>query len=597
MAKLSPFVFASLMSVFILSTSSSSADSVELLNNFEDLENLILGAQSSAELPAFELVEVSTLEGKYLVDRVDGIGGVNWLRARGIQYAEHPVGPLRWQPPVPKKPDLLNIIDATRWGHDCVQGPFLSRLEAIKTHTMSESCLYLNVWAPHDVIEGRTYPVLVWFHGGSFTTGGSTSYNGDGIFSYRQDVVLVTVNYRLGALGFLGGRAISDDTIDGSSGNFGLQDTRVALKWVQRNIVSFRGDPGRVTIFGESSGSSLVETHLAASRSNGLFQYAIMQSGAFDNYTVQVDPDDVFNSFARVAGCDPTAKGVLRCLRSMPLFAADLSTSRGLMRAISNTSRAGVFGPAIDGVELEESPERSAMEGRLNKVVAAIIGTTRDEARYLMPSQMPVNNGPQATRVDLQKWLETYYSHAASAITEVYSGALNVLSPWATAADIFTDSQYLCPTQRSARWLAAAGANVFVYNLAYQPSVFEAAARIVFQKAWCSDYSRCENVSKVDPGVGHGADVYLVFNDPGLNATDIAVGHTMIDYWLNFATFGTPSSRGAKVAEWPTFLPGNITMSLAHPSMHLANLRRSYCDFWDSLNKQGKPREDVSVFV
>merc|ERR1719454_2400142 len=121
--------------------------------------------------------------------------------------------------------------------------------------------------------------------------GGTTSYTADGIFSHRQNAVLVTANYRLGALGFIGGKAIAKSTVDGSSGNFGLQDTRLVLEWVRRNIASFGGDPHRVTIFGESSGASLVETHLSAPRSNGLFRNAIIQSGAFDNYTVQPDPE------------------------------------------------------------------------------------------------------------------------------------------------------------------------------------------------------------------------------------------------------------------------------------------------------------------
>jgi len=458
---------------------------------------------------------------------------------------------------------------------------------------MSESCLYLNVWAPHGD-NSEKLPVLVWFHGGSFTMGGSTTYPGDGIFALRRNAILVTANYRLGALGWLGGKAVSESTSDGSSGNFGLQDTRVAMKWVQRNIAGFGGDPNRVTIFGESAGASLVETHLSAPLSNGLFRSAIMQSGAFDNYTTQVDPEETFEAFATQASCNPKASDVMDCLRGRPLWNTNQGFGKighSLMPAIANSSTNDGFGPVVDFVELHETPEQSAKAGRLNKVDSAIIGTNLDEGRFLMPIMMPVDNGPRATDADFQTWLSTYYPGAEKAIADQYSKELTQgLSPWETAAVIYTDSQYLCPTQRSARWLKRVGAQTFVYRLEYSPSIFWHSGRLVFQQYWCADYSRCRDVSLADPGVGHSADIYLLFNDPSLNETDVGVGRTMIDYWMNFAKSGDPSMGKSNVMPWPAFSRDNTTMSLGPRPKTLSNLRQSYCNFWEKIHS-GNPSQ------
>jgi carboxylesterase type B len=250
------------------------------------------------------------------------------------------------------------------------------------------------------------------------------------------------------------------------------------------------------------------------------------------------------------------------------------------MPAVSNLSAGGAFGPTIDFVELMESPATSARAGRLNNLSSAIIGTNLDEGRFLMPLLMPVNNGPKATRADLKQWLQYYYPGAVDAIATRYKSSLEALSPWETAAEIYTDSQYLCPTQRSARWLAEVGVKTFVYRLEYKPSIFDVPASIVFQESWCPDFSRCESVGMVDPGVGHSADVYLLFNDPLMNATDFIVGHEMVRYWMNFAGSGNPSDGNAWVPPWPTFLPGNTTMALRTKSVPIANLGRQYCDFW-----------------
>ena len=159
-----------------------------------------------------------------------------------------------------------------------------------------------------------------------------------------------------------------------------------------------------------------------------------MQSGAFDNYTIQHDPDGTFASFALQAGCEPQAADVMQCLRKLPLWVKGVTAGHSLMPALANASYQGSFGPTIDFVELTESPAQSAKARRLNNLTSAIIGTNLDEGRFLMPLMMPVNNGPRATRADLQLWLQTYYPGAADAIAKRYKSTLDTFSPWETAA-------------------------------------------------------------------------------------------------------------------------------------------------------------------
>jgi len=211
---------------------------------------------------------------------------------------------------------------------------------------MAEECLFLNVFAPllpspkgaavggDHPTAATSIPIMLWIHGGSFAYGDSAGYDGDPVLQLRRDVIIVTVNYRVGALGFLGGAAVQRTTTDGSAGNFGLQDTREALKWVHRNIKAFGGDPSRITIYGESAGASLVACHLVAPRSAGLFRAAIMQSGAFDNYTVQTSAEASFDTFAKQANCSTgSSTEALQCLRTRPLPM--------LLDAIGNTSADG----------------------------------------------------------------------------------------------------------------------------------------------------------------------------------------------------------------------------------------------------------------
>jgi carboxylesterase type B len=439
------------------------------------------------------------------------------------------------------------------------------------------------------------------------------------MLSYRDDVIIVTANYRLGGLGFLGGRAVAATTPDGSAGNFATQDTRAALLWVQRNIASFGGDPARVTIFGESSGASMVAVHLVTPRSSGLFHAAIMESGPFDNFTMQTSCDDSFKAFAAAANCNLTAPDEdsdneltaasrsLECLRALPLLPEapwpdPRWNTTGLLPAIAATSPAGWFGPCIDGVEMKAEPEAYAAVGRINPVSGVILGTNQNEGRFLMPFNTPVPNAPISSLGDVRAWLSDNAPYDATPdlpgrILEVYRGAAK--TPWEIATLIYTDSQYLCPTARSARWLRKSGSvandNVFVYRLDYESSTSRKESEFYYWLHWCQYWKlkECRNATMVDPGVGHGSDVGLVWMFPRLNTTDFGLAKTYVDFWQNFAASGNPNgNNGADgvgafgtTPAWPRYGPGNETLVIDEKSRVQTNAERERCVFWDALHQ------------
>jgi para-nitrobenzyl esterase len=234
-------------------------------------------------------------------------GGV--LAFRGLPYAAPPTGNLRWRPPQP--PASWNEIrDASRFAPSCLQKPSLF----VPPGPQSEDCLYLNVSTPALGRDGR--PVLVWIHGGGFTEDGALNYDGTKLAG--NGVVVVTINYRLGALGFLAHPALATHP-GGPAGNYGLMDQQAALRWVKRNISQFGGDPRNVTIAGQSAGAVSVLAHLVSRGSRGLFQRAIVESGAFALNQVPLAAAEAFGrTFAAGVGCTIRARSACAICRPRP---------------------------------------------------------------------------------------------------------------------------------------------------------------------------------------------------------------------------------------------------------------------------------------
>ena len=200
----------------------------------------------------------------------------------GIPYAKAPVGDLRWRAPQPVEP-WQGVRDASEYGNDCAQVPFPSDAAPLGTEP-AEDCLFMNVWRPAGAASDAGLPVLVWIHGGGFIIGAASQelYHGHNL-AKQGDVVVVSINYRLGVLGYANLASVLND--DRFSVNNGLQDQVAALKWVQENIADFGGDPDNVTIFGESAGGMSVGTLLGTPSAKDLFHKAIVQSGSADHVT------------------------------------------------------------------------------------------------------------------------------------------------------------------------------------------------------------------------------------------------------------------------------------------------------------------------
>src|SRR5262249_25808107 len=239
---------------------------------------------------------------------VRGVAVAGGYAFRGLPYAAPPIGDLRWRPPQP--PDSwTDVRDASQFGPSCLQKPSLFAPPGPE----SEGCLYVNVSTP-TLSADAARPVLVWIHGGGLTEDGALNYDGTKLAA--AGAVVVTINYRLGALGFLAHPALASHP-GGPAGNYGLMDQQAALRWVRSNIARFGGDPHNVTIAGESAGGRSVLAHLVSPGSRGLFQRAVVQSGAFALHQQSLaDAESFGTSFATAVGCsDQTAA----CLRHAPL--------------------------------------------------------------------------------------------------------------------------------------------------------------------------------------------------------------------------------------------------------------------------------------
>jgi len=293
----------------------------------------------------------------------------------GIPYAAPPVGALRWQAPRPSAP-WPGVRPAVSYAPHCPQpsSPF-------GVASTSEDCLYLNVFTPADH-DARNLPVMVWVHGGSLRTGESDDYNPAGLV--RHGVVVVTINYRLGALGFLADAALASRP-GGPSGDYGLMDQQAALRWVQRNIRGFGGNPGSVTLFGESAGGLSTLSQLVSPGARGLFQRAIVESGTYQLTEPSLAAAETAGqAFAAKAGCasdtarntasgtgSGTGSGTAACLRRLPVSTI-----------LTDQNPVG-YTPDLDGAVLTQSIKTALARGQFNRV-PVIIGTNHDEYRLFV---------------------------------------------------------------------------------------------------------------------------------------------------------------------------------------------------------------------
>jgi para-nitrobenzyl esterase len=441
---------------------------------------------------------------------------------KGIPFARPPVGDLRWRPPqaVAK---WQGVRAATNYGADCMQLPFPSDAAPLGMKP-AEDCLYLNVWRPANVA-GRKLPVLVWIYGGGFVNGGSSPAVYDGSPFARDGIIFVSFNYRLGRFGFFAHPALSVEQAGGPLANYAIMDQIAALEWVRRNIAAFGGDPGNVTICGESAGGMSVHVLMTSPEAAGLFQRAIVQSGGGRASLLRGRPlaggpdsaESIGVAFAQQAGIEGTGMQALQKLRALPAESVVNGLNLASMGGAAAATYAG--GPVLDGKILPAEPATLYAEGKAARVPLMVgansldIGFMRGKTVDELLAQFGANADKART---------VYEVKSTDDVGKV-------------AFRMGGDQTMGEPARYVARELAARGQSVYEFRFSYV----------------------AESLRKEWPGATHASDIPFAFDTVAarygkdLTAQDAAAAHAMHAYWVAFAANGKPEVTGQPA--WPAY--------------------------------------------
>jgi para-nitrobenzyl esterase len=437
----------------------------------------------------------------------------------GIPYATPPVGDLRWKLPQPQA-SWSGVLSATKFGSHCAQ-----TARVVGVSSSSEDCLFLNVYLPTGDDNGQTgggeaqgstdlggRAVMVWIHGGDLMAGESDDFDASRLAS-TGNVIVVTINYRLGVFGFLAHPALTAESPNHASGNYGILDQQLALKWVQQNIRAFGGDPGNVTIFGQSAGGLSALANIASPGAAGLFHKAIVQSGAYELVLPSLAiGESQGTTFAGNVGC---SSQTVRCLRSLTV-----------QQILANPISAN---PIVDGYVLPLSLQIAAATGQFNRV-PVINGSNHDEARFMIamnelagqvvtaaeyPAALLAEFGPQAGPLVLAQYPLSAYVNADEAL-----------------AAIETDASFACPAR-----LADQALSFYVPVFSYEfndenaPEIFLPPVSYPYGAAHESElqyFFAAEDLT------------HLSGPPPPLRADQRKLSELMIRYWTQFAKKGDP---------------------------------------------------------
>jgi len=472
----------------------------------------------------------------------------------GIPYAAPPVGPLRFHPPAPAKA-WTGVRDATDPGPRCIQDP---RGDPEFGRQSDEDCLTLNVWTPAST--GSPRPVMVWIHGGSFTGGSGNIYDARSLVM-RGDIVVVTINYRLGTLGFLAHPALGPP---GEVGNYGLQDQQAALRWVRDNIANFGGDPDKVTVAGESAGGMSVCDHLIAPGSKGLFRAAIIQSAPCQAQADLPKAEQSSIEYAARAGCgDP--KTAADCLRSLPVDK--------LRKPVTfyNIGQNALPGPVTGTAVLPVNPVTAIAEDDAARV-PVLMGTNRDEFTLFVALQY-LRDGKNFTAEQYPDLLRETFGANAVAVGERYPlSDYDNNVPVAYAATV-TDGMFACVNERMSEDLARDGP-VFAYEFNDRDAPAPEPMRTL----------------PFPVGASHSLELRFLFEvggAPPMDAAQQALSDQMIDYWSQFIATAVPRANGQP--GWPVLgvdKTGQPRMSLQPDGSRVVTTfgESHQCPFWASLH-------------
>jgi len=458
----------------------------------------------------------------------------------GIPYVAPPVGDLRWRPPQAPA-SWEGVRTCVRYGPSCPQ-PQGDGLSLFPLGETDEDCLYLNVWTPaggatggsdgaaeaagdgaagqgDDGAAGRTaaaLPVMVWIHGGGFSTGSGSLDVYSGMDLARLGAVVITINYRLGPLGFLAHPELSREDPSGVSGNYGLLDQIAALRWVRDNVAAFGGDPENVTVFGESAGGMSICDLMVSPPAEGLFGRAIVQSAPFDSHGSRMEAvrpldeaEAIGRELSRRLGGDE-APDELAALRAVPVGR--------LLRAAERTVPRGPGGlgfvPVVDGVVLPADPAALFAAGELHDV-DLLVGANADEANLFLLGMRG------ATAAQLTTYVRRLYEPDDDTVLELFPDE-QYGSRKAALSKAVTVMGFIAPARFAAASVAEAGGAAYLYHFARRPPAVG------------------------DLGAFHGLEIPYVFGNPVLmldvtGGVDGELSAAMMRYWVSFARDGDPN--------------------------------------------------------
>ena len=472
---------------------------------------------------------------------------------KGIPYAAAPVGALRWQPPeeVASWTEVRTCRDFSR---ACMQpGDF-------NPDRYSEDCLYLNVWTPAKK-PGERLPVMVWIHGGGFTFGSASFPEYHGANLAKRGVVVVTLNYRLGPLGFLVHPSLSKESPHKTSGNYGLLDQIAALQWVQKNIAAFGGDKNNVTVFGQSAGSRSVSLLMITPKAAGLFHRAIAQSGGPIIGSEYLSPG--FNGdpavgtkmglrLAEKLGCNTAADvaGAMRAKSAQEVLqAADPKTD-----IFDDTAL--FFAPVFDGCVLAENPLTAYKNGRQHDV-PVIVGSTLNEGNIYLVHQ------PEVSDEQYRSFVKSRFGdHSEQAFRLFPAGKPE------TAARAIDKMITVAANAEPARFVAS-------------------SMKQINSKAYLYQFTRLPDTAMARKlGVHHGVDLAYVFGNmntkDGYVEADKKLSETMMSYWVNFARTGNPNGPG--LTHWPAYQrSSDLSLEFGNSIRVQKHLYKKECDFISSM--------------
>jgi para-nitrobenzyl esterase len=467
----------------------------------------------------------------------------------GIPYAAPPTGNLRWHAPEPPAP-WRGVRPATAFAPHCPQSA-----SAFGEASTSENCLFVNVFAPAGARPGAS-PVLVWIHGGALVTGESDDYDPTALV--RDGITVVTINYRLGALGFLADASLA--TPAGDAGNYGLMDQQAALRWVAGSIAGFGGNPRNVTIAGESAGGVSVLAQLASPGARGLFQRAIVESGTHNvTENTLAAAETAGAALAAKVGCPAalSAAATAACLRAVPVAA--------LLAA------QGTAIPDIDGLVLRQQIAASLSSGQFSRV-PVVMGTNRDEWRLFVGAGQ-LQGVPAVTPANYQAEIAGTLAVPATVAAQIAAEypLSDFASPALALGAVGTDAIFACPSLGVESALSR-----FTPTFAYEFNDESAPERFIPSVGF-------------PYGAAHASELQYLFGlttapIPGaLTAAQQVLAGQMQRYWARQAAFGAPEALGQPA--WPLFTgAGQRMLSLTEPRPAVATgfAAEHQCAFWSA---------------